>query len=162
MSLEKEIEEQKVSHEIETKRLEKFLEEFEGRRITFNAVFIRWDTRIAYNKYDLVDTLLIGNIILDGTPANDVVCDYFEFVHGKNFQAVELAPGDIIKFNARVKGNVFLDEDDYLWMGIKLLFPNKISKIGNVSLHQSISNAEDMSVDLPRKDVLPMTNTNVH
>lgn len=98
----------------------------EGVRTEWSGTFKRFGTKPAYKGNPLPTVLLVE--IKDGAGVD--VCDHLWFNLTKEFEALNLQPGDRVKFCARVRG---------YWKGyggeenqtrdLKLSHPTKITRI---------------------------------
>lgn len=124
------------------------LKEFEGQRKTFYGVFLRMGSQPGFKPDDPdIKLILIINIVVDIDC--DTICDHFWFTYNKGFKKLELVPGDVIQFNARVDSDKYFGEmfgkRELLEKDYKLMNPNNISKVGQLTLNLPV--ADDMSAD---------------
>ena len=108
------------------------LQEFEEKRLRFNAVFERYGSKIGWNGCSQ-KTILLKNVCLDDTE----VTDHIWFMETKGFKTIgELYCGETVEFNARVKiykkgywGNNWEKQvDNPPGFDYKLSYPSKIAK----------------------------------
>lgn len=110
--------------------MRKALQPLDGERTTFLGTFERSGTKRGWRGDE--PTVLLKDI---RTLAGDPICDHLWFNLTKQFQALEIAPGDAVQFDARVKeyekGYKGRREDVYVPIEIdyKLSHPTKVRKV---------------------------------
>lgn len=108
------------------------LAKINGSRQRFRGTFVRYGTKPAWNSPVPLPTILLKDV--QDAATGSVVTDHLWFNLTKGFAALDLAPGDLVEFDARVKpyqkGRV------NRWQGIderttdyKLSHPTKIQKV---------------------------------
>lgn len=110
--------------------MRKALQQRDDERTTFLGTFERRGTKRGWVGDE--PTILLRDIrTLDGTP----ICDHLWFSLTKAFAALNLAPGDVVQFDARVKeyekGYQGRREDVYVPVerDYKLSHPTKVRKM---------------------------------
>ena len=119
------------------------LARIDGTRGTFTGTFKRFGSKTAYKGPPLKTVLLVELKDEAGQPA----CDHLWFNLTKEFAALKLEPGDVVKFDARIKaywkgyGPREEQSRDY-----KLSHPTKVRKINAqpVSALPLLQNAAEM------------------
>ncbi|MCX8492034.1 MAG: hypothetical protein ORN54_13310 [Cyclobacteriaceae bacterium] len=81
--------------------MRKKLAEEAGIRKTFRGVFSRFGKKVNYKGYS-EETVLIEHIVDD--EKNEVMCDHIWFSLTKGFEKIKLTKGDVLQFDARIKG----------------------------------------------------------
>lgn len=71
----------------------------DGLRRRFQGCFVRFGTKSGY-KGPPVKTILLKDIA--EIASDKIVTDHLWFTMGKQFQRLNLKPGDVVRFNARV------------------------------------------------------------
>lgn len=132
--------------------LERLYNQDKKARRAFTGVFKRFGKKRGYKGY-IATTILLVDIKIDDL----VVTDHAWMNVGKRFDAAMLAPGDVVRFDARVdlykKGYKGYREDrehddygdddheeagaSYSSFDYKLCFPTKIEKIGHDSTFEN-------------------------
>ena len=112
----------------------------EQDRHTFTATFVRFGTKRGFRGRE-VKTILLSNVQF----FDNEVTDHLWFTCGKQFEELNLVPGDTIEFDARVssyiKGYRGYREDVWdksISKDWRLSFPT--------SVHKTIENNEDASL----------------
>jgi hypothetical protein len=80
--------------------MRKELAKEEGVRKKFIATFSRFGKKTNFKGYS-EETLLLTNII--DTNTNQIIADHVWFTLTKGFEALQLTPGNVVEFEARVK-----------------------------------------------------------
>ena len=112
------------------------LKKINGDRRTFTGTFVRLGTKSSYGY--VKQTLLLADV---KDSSGNVVTDHLWFNLTKGFESLNLVPGDIVQFDARVKPYMkgyrgWRDEDDdYEYKPVsvdyKLSNPSKVKRIDN-------------------------------
>lgn len=76
------------------------LAEHAGERKLFRATFVRWGKKTNFKGHS-EETLLFQDVIDLGT--TKVITDHLWFSYTKGFEKIQLRPGSIVEFDARVK-----------------------------------------------------------
>jgi len=111
--------------------MRKKLKQINGERRTFRGTFECFGTKNGW-KGEIVPTVLLVNIT---TPDGELLADHLWFNLTKQFKALDLQPGDMIEFDARVKpytkGYFGRREDVYkpIETDYKLSHPTKVRLI---------------------------------
>ena len=107
------------------------LEQLEEMRATFTGTFVR--TGVKNSCGYLKDTLLLADL---KDEAGKNVTDHLWFNLTKGFAALNLVPGDIVRFDARVKEYVkgylgwrYDADDKPIEIDYKLSHPTKLTKL---------------------------------
>ncbi len=102
----------------------------DGERATFCGTFERFGSKRGWMGDE--PTLLLKDIRTpDGTP----ICDHLWFNRTQQFAALDLAPGDVVQFDARVKAyeKGYKERRDDVYVPIetdyKLSHPTKVQKV---------------------------------
>lgn len=112
--------------------MRKELEKLEGYRGTFIGTFERFGEKSSYRGLPLKTVLLTNIKDINGK----IVSDHLWFNFTKGFEKVNLKPGDVVRFVARVKeyekGYKGYRDDVYnpISYDYKLSHPSQIMKIG--------------------------------
>jgi hypothetical protein len=115
--------------------MRKKLSKLKNQRKKFIGVFERFGIKRAYRGPDL-QTVLLKDIKDEN---GDFLCDHLWFNLTKGFKLIKLIRGDIVEFEARVKGYVkgymgYKDDiyDKPIEYDYKLDRPTKVKKISNI------------------------------
>lgn len=84
------------------KKMREKLKDIRGMRQRFTGTFERFGTKPAYKGAPIKTVLLVDVKNQRG----EEVCDHIWFTSGKQFESLELRPGDKICFDARVKSYI--------------------------------------------------------
>jgi len=74
------------------------LAKLHGKRRRFQGIFVRFGQKAGY-KYPLT-TILLKDVV--DIASGKLVTDHLWFTMGKQFEALDLKEGDVVRFNARV------------------------------------------------------------
>lgn len=103
----------------------------EGERAQFRGIFERFGTKLGWQRATL-QTILLKDIH-DTTGIR--VCDHLWFNLTGAFAALDLQPGDLVQFDARVKEDVkgYFGRRDDVWkpaeVDYKLSHPTRVMKV---------------------------------
>jgi hypothetical protein len=112
--------------------MRKELKSIDGKRIRFRAVVERFGKKTNYHGYP-ESTILFKNVTR--TDTSKQVTDHIWFTVGKTIEVLELQPGDIVEFDARVGDYVkgYVNNREYIddrTLDYKLNRPTRFERIG--------------------------------
>lgn len=107
------------------------LQTLNGTRALFRGTFVRFGSKPAY-KGAPIKTVLLINVTRRGS----IVTDHLWFVCGVQFERLNLQPGDVVEFHARVteywkgyKGRRDLDDAAPISKDYRLSNPTGVKKV---------------------------------
>lgn len=114
--------------------MRKNLEKRFNQRLRWKGIVEKFGKKWGYHGYQEL-TVLIINITCISEKMDEIITDHIWMTVRKLFEKIEISPGDIIEFDARVsaysKGNRDEETGEYFRsMDYKLSFPTKIKIIG--------------------------------